>query len=89
MRLWKKKAQLELKARAFGLGDFSGDTYPMSKKLRKKLHDEVKLEDNGMHLNIPILDGSLASSYQQIHYTGGDVSYIVLILHLIFYENIQ
>ncbi|XP_057529051.1 uncharacterized protein LOC130807744 [Amaranthus tricolor] len=69
----KKRAQLELKARSFGLGDFDGDTYPVSKKLRKKSHDdEVELEENGMYLKIPIPDGLLASSDQKIHDTAGD-----------------
>ncbi|XP_057547786.1 uncharacterized protein LOC130826217 isoform X2 [Amaranthus tricolor] len=69
----KKRAQLELKSRSFGLGDFDGDTYPVSKKLRKKMHDdEVELEENGMYLKIPIPDGLLASSDQKIHDTAGD-----------------
>jgi hypothetical protein len=74
----KSRAQLELKARSFGLGDFDGKTYPISKKLGKKvLDDEVELEDHGMFLKIPIPDGLLASSDQQIHDTAADVSCII------------
>ena len=68
-----------MKARSFGLSDFDGDTYPVSKKLWKKSHDdEAELEENGMYLKIPIPNGLFASFDQEIHITAGDVSNSIL-----------